>query len=256
MVLPVVMVLLLLALGGMLAGRRRVGAVTLAVALLALFGAGTPPLPQALLDALQRPYPLQLPPPAPWAARSAIVLLGAGTTLAADGATEPPLVAYGRIARARVLYAQCRAAGGDCKVLVTGGDPLHHGRSEAAVYGEQLQAMGVPAADLILEERSASTWQNAQFSRALIAAYRPGRLLIVTSGLHMRRALRYFGHFGLHPEPVRGDWLQARGGWLPSGWNLTLFEQAVPEYFGLLRYRLYNVMGWNAPPQPRLPMTP
>ncbi len=164
------------------------------------------------------------------------------------GQAEPPLYGYGRIARAAALYRLCHASGNDCKVLASGGDPLHNGHSEAAVYGDLLQALGVPPADLMLEQRSLSTWQNAQFSRPLLLAYQPQRVLLVSSGLHLRRSLRYFAHFGIRPEPVRGDLVRAVPSWLPQAWNAALFDAALHEYIGLVRYRVYNALGKNAPP--------
>ncbi|HET6431036.1 YdcF family protein [Dyella sp.] len=236
-------------------GRRRGAQALLLAALGVLLAIGTGPLPQTLLDALQSPYDSRVE--GPWAQRNAIVLLGAGTAVPPDAPLEPTVYAYGRIARAAALYRQCKAAAPDCKLLVTGGDPLHHGRSEAAVYADLLTRLGVPAADLMLEPRSLSTWQNAQFSRPLLLAYAPQRVLLVSSALHLRRALVYFAHFGIHPEPVRADLLRAAPSWLPVGWNVTVFDSAVHELLGLARYRIYNTLGWNALPvaSPAIPAT-
>lgn len=227
-------------------GCRRGCAVVLLLALAGMMAVGDGPLTGWMLDRLQGGYTMQ--PSAPWAARNVILLLGAGTVRDAEGQAEPPLYGYGRIARAAVLYRQCRASGNDCKVLASGGDPLHNRHSEAAVYGDLLLALGVPAADLMLEQHSLNTWQNAQFSRPLLLAYRPQRVLLVSSGLHLRRSLLYFAHFGIRPEPVRGDLVRAVPSWLPQSWNAALFDAALHEYIGLARYRMYNALGKNAPP--------
>lgn len=246
MSLTVLGILVLLAGGLAGLGRRRSSALVLVLTLAGVVAVGDGPLPGWMLDRLQGGYPMQ--PSAPWAARNVILLLGAGTVRDAAGQAEPPLYGYGRIARAAVLYRQCHASGNDCKVLASGGDPLHNGHSEAAVYGDLLLALGVPASDLILEQSSLSTWQNAQFSRPLLLAYEPQRVLLVSSGLHLRRSLLYFAHFGIRPEPVRGDLVRAVPSWLPLAWNAALFDAALHEYIGLVRYRVYNALGRNAPP--------
>jgi len=245
-------VLLLLALLLIWRGRRRGAMAVLLLALAGAWAVGCWPVPQWMLDGLQNRYADQAS--GTWAARNAIVVLGAGTTRDATGKAETPIYAFGRIAHALALYQQCHASGNDCKLLVSGGDPMRNGRSEASVYGDLLMAMGLPQADLIEEGRSHNTWQNAQFSRPLLQAYHPQRLLLVTSGMHMRRALLYFGHFGMQPEPVRGDLLRAQRGWLPTAWNAALFDLALHEYIGALQYRVYNLMGWNVPPQAPLDM--
>lgn len=247
-------VCLLVALLLVVRGHRRSGGAMIAIALAWLLAVGLWPLPQWLADRLQDAYPAQAQ--APWAARNAIVLLGAGTARVPGGGVETPSVAYGRVTRAAVLYGECHRAGGDCKVLVSGGDPLHHGQAEADVYAAVLRGLGVPAADLIVERRSNSTWQNAQFSRPLLEAYRPQRVLLVSSGIHLRRSVLYFAHFGLHPQPIRGDYLHALHAWLPMAANTALFDASVHEYLGIARYYVYNALGWNAPKMPPLETTP
>lgn len=247
---------ILLVLGLVLAwrGSRRTGVAVLLLALGTLWGVGYRPVPQRMLDGLQDGLSTQVS--GTWAPRNAIILLGAGTTRVPDGTVEPSFYAFGRIARAAAVYQQCHASGNDCKLLVSGGDAVHSGRAEALVYSDLLVGMGVPRSDLVLEPRSLSTWQNAQFSRPLLAAYHPQKLVLVTSGMHMPRALLYFGHFGMHPEPVRADLLRARKGWLPSSWNAMVFDLALHEYIGQLQFRIYNLTGKNPPPLPPLSLAP
>jgi uncharacterized SAM-binding protein YcdF (DUF218 family) len=235
-------------------GRRHLarGLVGLALLLLLLVACG--PVPRWLLSHLQDGYASTVS--GPWAPRNAIVLLGAGTTRASAGSPlEPPLFAYGRIVQAAALYRDCKASQQQCLVLVSGGDPQHHGTAEAVVYGAVLRRLGVPAGDLQLESRSLNTWQNAQFSRPLLLAYAPQRLLLVSSGIHLRRSLLYFAHFGLQPVPVRGDEINATSPSWPAAWNMALADAALHEYVGIARYYEYNALGWNAPPV-RTPLVP
>jgi uncharacterized SAM-binding protein YcdF (DUF218 family) len=223
---------------------RRTGASVLWLSVLLLLLAACGPLPRWLLSGLQAPYATRTA--ADWAQRNAIVLLGAGTERAGAD-LEPGLFAYGRISVAAELYRSCHTAERDCKVLISGGDPQKHGIAEAVVYGKELERLGVPASDQIIESKSLSTWQNAQFSRPLLDGYQPERAWLVSSGLHLRRSLIYFAHFGMHPEPVRGDFVAATLDAWPSAWNLALTDAALHEHVGIWRYDVYNVLGWNPP---------
>jgi uncharacterized SAM-binding protein YcdF (DUF218 family) len=242
-------VLALLLLMALVVRRHRRGlATSMAGASLLLFLAtACGLLPGWMLDDLQSSYPASFS--GPWAARNAIVLLGAGTTPARPGvALEPTLSGYGRIAQAAGLYRDCKGSGQRCVLLVSGGDAQHHGTPEAVVYAGVLHRLGVSAQDLLLETHSMNTWQNAQFSRPLLLALAPQRLLLVSSGIHLRRSLLYFAHFALRPTPVCGDELDATLSPWPLAWNMALADAAWHEYMGIARYDAYNAMGWNAPP--------
>jgi uncharacterized SAM-binding protein YcdF (DUF218 family) len=160
---------------------------------------------------------------------------------------EPSFFANGRLFSALSLYHDCRMAQADCKLLISGGDPQGHGATEAEVYRMALLRAGVPASDLMVEPRSLTTWQNAQFSKPLLEADGAQRVLLVTSGLHLRRSLLFFAHFGLHPQPVRGDYVKPDWSFYPVAWNFMVADAALHEYTGLARYHFYSAMGWNAP---------
>jgi len=245
------MSLIVLLLLGLLAylGRRRRPRLARALGLLALllvFAVGCGPVPGWLMRGLQRDYASA--PPFAWGSRNAIVLLGAGTFKdPAHGTLEPSFFADGRILAAVSQYQSCHATGGDCKVLASGGDAQGNGAPEAVVYRDALVHAGVPAADVLVEDRSLSTWNNAQYSKPMLAAYGPQRTVLVTSGLHMRRSLLYFAHFGIEPTPVRADLVEPLWTYYPLSWNFTVADAALHEYVGIARYHVYNALGLNAP---------
>lgn len=195
---------------------------------------------------LQAPYAAR--PNITWASRNAIVVLGAGNTLIfATGEITPPVTAGNRLIESYTLYRECKRTSNDCKLIVSGGDGSHVGKSEAAVYGDSLLRMGVNRDDLMLESRSMSTWQNAQFVQPMLKAYAPQRVVLVTSAMHMRRAQKAFEHFGIDALPVRGDYVGLWYSWLPNSQSLALTDRCLHEYAGLLVYDIYNAMGWNPP---------
>lgn len=222
---------------------KRTGRAVLVLAAVLFWVEGCGWLPARLLDGLQAPYARR--PAITWAPRNAIVLLGAGTVRPPGGSVEPALFANDRINEALALYRDCKASGNDCKLEVSGGDAVHTGKSEATVYAVMLERLGVPAADLLLESHSMNTWQNAELSAPLLRAYGAQRVLLVSSAMHLHRASLYFRHFGVSFTPMRADWLTVHTGWWPSSRAFAMTDLALHEYYGILRYHLYNAMGWN-----------
>jgi uncharacterized SAM-binding protein YcdF (DUF218 family) len=241
-VLFTVLGLLMLALALILLKKSRTGLACLAGGILLLWLATSSLLGSWLLRPLQGPY---LPARGPvWGRRNAILVLGGGN-LAFQGEVMPTLVGNGRILEAARLYRECRAQGLACKVVVSGGDPGRIGTTEAAAYGERLIALGVAGEDLIRENRSRNTFQNAQFSAPLLKAGGYDQVVLVTSGFHLTRSLLYLSHFGIQAQPVAGDLILPLGSWVPSGYNLAMADMALNEYWGRFQYRFYNWTGRN-----------
>jgi len=184
---------------------------------------------------------------AAWGAHNAIVLLGAGSELTKDG-PELSVFSYGRLVKAFDLYRSCKAQAADCRIVSSGGDTHRYGKSEAELYTTQLERLGAVPADLIAEKRSMNTWQNAQFTAAILAGQKPDRVVLVTSGLHLQRSELYFAHFGLQPVAVRADYARAPMSVLPNAYNFFLTDLALHEYMGVLRYYIYNLLGLNVRP--------
>jgi uncharacterized SAM-binding protein YcdF (DUF218 family) len=191
-----------------------------------------------------------------WTPNSVIVVLGMGMQkLPHEGGIEPQSLAYSRILRAVQLYDRCAANTNGCKVLISGGDPAGLGNTEAELYGSLLEEAGVPRSALVEEKASRNTWENAKFSARLLNATPHGRLVLVTSGLHMRRSLLYFAHFGLAPMPARSDYTAPFSSWWPNSYNLLISDLAAVEWLGIARYHAYNALGRNEPPIRQQPDT-
>jgi len=77
------------------------------------------------------------------------------------------------------------------RIVITGG-PSHGGHTEAAAGGRYAQALGVPESALVLEGRSTSTEENADFAAKLL----PGaKVLVVSDPYHVFRCRRVFGRY-------------------------------------------------------------
>ena len=90
-------------------------------------------------------------------------------------------------------------------VLSGGSDPDLGTLSEAEAMRVFLHDLGVPDSAVVLETRSRNTHQNAVFSAELLRARGVHKVLLVTSALHMRRAMREFEGQGLTAIPATTD---------------------------------------------------
>lgn len=241
MILGVLLLTVVVATILVISGFKRSGRVLYVISAVAFLLAGTGIPANLLLGRLQDGLAARVDD---WGTSNAIVLLGAGSAMT-DAGPELASFSYGRLAKAFELYRSCKSRAQDCRIISSGGDPDGHGKSEAELYAEALERLGAARADLIVEGRSLNTWQNAQFTAGITAGQQPDRVVLVTSGLHVRRSLLYFSHFGIRASGVRGDYARARLSVLPRAYNILLADLAIHEYLGVLRYRIYNGLGWN-----------
>jgi len=91
-----------------------------------------------------------------------------------------------------------RARGGGHLLLSGGGSSATP--SEAAVMADMARAAGVPDAGIVVEDRSRNTFENAAYCGRIMRQRGWQRILIVTDGFHLRRALYVFRRLGLDVE--------------------------------------------------------
>ncbi|MEW2413730.1 YdcF family protein [Streptomyces sp. NPDC046866] len=115
-----------------------------------------------------------------------VVVLGSGLI---GGERVPPLLAS-RLAKGRQIQDVQAARGGRVPLLLaSGGRGSDEKLSEAQAMADWLIASGVPREQIVLEDRSRTTRENLEFSRALMEAADPDyRCVIVTNNFHAFRA--------------------------------------------------------------------
>ena len=108
--------------------------------------------------------------------------------------------------------------------------------SEASVVRELLLSLGVPATDIIIEEKSRTTRENFLFTDALLRQLGlEGPLALVTSATHMPRAMRNANMLKTDVAPYPTDW-RSMGlklhplPWLPNAQALSESEVALKEW--------------------------
>ena len=211
---------------------RRGAAATALLGLVWLWVWSMPVASLWLRGALEHRYPplaLQGVPSA-----QAIVVLGGGMSPPGAGRPWPDLsAAADRVWHAARLYHAGKAP----IVVMSGGADLALGPvSEAQSMRDFINDLGVPRAAVLLESGSRNSRENAQFVAVLLKQRQIDRVLLVTSALHMRRALAHFRAEGLAVVPVATDHspLTAPGaaGWLPDAGALEGSSRAFKELMG------------------------
>lgn len=222
---------------------RRAGTFLIIGTVLLALLVGNGLIPSALLKNLQVQAPLN---DFDWKPRNTIILLGGGlVSWAMTHHVGSTLFGYSRLHEAARLYFDCKKKSENCIVLASGGDPQKLGISEAEVMKRELLDIGIPESNIILEQKSNNTYQNAQFSSVILRSQKNDTLVLVSSGGHMRRSLLYFSHFGVNAVAAPSDQLNAQSSWLPLSYNFLLADLALHEYVGIIRFHLYNYLGWN-----------
>ena len=109
-----------------------------------------------------------------------IIVLGAGT----DGKNPNPVFRE-RLNHAITLYRE----GYSKTILLTGGYSPGNERSDAAIAELWLEAQGIPAGAILLEERSTITQENLRFSKEIMDFHDLSTAILVSDPLHMKRSM-------------------------------------------------------------------
>jgi uncharacterized SAM-binding protein YcdF (DUF218 family) len=159
----------------------------------------------------------------------------------------------------RVLHGARLYLAGRAPLLVLSGGRITWGqgqtRSEAADMAELAEALGVPTRAMVIEPDSLNTFENAAKTKVLLADRGIQRILLVTSAMHMPRALAIFKKQGFEVIPAPTDFhvvkdplnleTSTRQGrilsLMPQTENLHYLTRALKEYLGL---GIYWLKGW------------
>jgi len=118
------------------------------------------------------------------------------------------------------------------------------GPSVAEAMSGVARTLDVPASALAVETRSRNTYENFTFSLPLLRAH-ADHLWLVTTAMHMPRAMGVASHLGLHPVPApcffQADTPAPWETWLPTVLGPPLFEAAMHEVIGR---EVYRWRGW------------
>jgi uncharacterized SAM-binding protein YcdF (DUF218 family) len=242
-------VVLLLLVGAVTAHRReRLSRASLLLAIAVLMACGNGWVVGTLMRNLEtRHLPRE---PVPHA--DAILVLSGGVL----GRTPPRPTIEVADAGDRLLYGAALFKQGKAPRIICTGNVATGGlapRPAAEDMAELLTLLGIPTGAIVTETRSENTHDHAVTVCPMLTAGGASRVLLVTSALHMPRAMGVFRagcpqvEFIAAPTDFRAPyerpmpWYRRAANLLPTPRSLLDFSDVAHEYLGLAYYRL---RGW------------
>ncbi len=209
------------------------------VAVLVFFWATSGFLPDTLLSFLQTHSRLEK---TTWAKTNAVIVLCAGNVVwDAEGILVPRNVVMSRLHEGLRQYLRCKKTAQVCALILSGGRPKDASAlslSEAQVLKKSFIEVGVSAEDIITEDQSHDTEDNASMTADILKSRAFESLVLVTSGSHLKRANEWFLHSGLRADLAPADHLQVRFNNSLTAYNLELADVALHELLGLVEVRI------------------
>lgn len=95
-------------------------------------------------------------------------------------------------------------------ILVSGGKVFQDSGTEAVLAKRYLLRLGVQESQIIVEDRSQNTTENAAFSTKLLKARGLSHPILVTSAFHLPRAVLNYEKRGVEVTPYPADYLASR----------------------------------------------
>jgi uncharacterized SAM-binding protein YcdF (DUF218 family) len=157
----------------------------------------------------------------------------------------------------RVLYAALLYRQGAAPLMLLCGGDIPWMDTSVHSPAEDMQTllleMGIPKETMLLETKSQNTSENASNCSGLLKERGINEAILVTSAVHMPRAMRMFTDQGLQLTAAPADYSITDNGWdqlwqkpdenfltnlMPSASALGQTTNAIKEYIGMLWYRL------------------
>jgi uncharacterized SAM-binding protein YcdF (DUF218 family) len=197
-------------------------------------------LPQYLLKTLESKYPpvsnkaLQALPQGAY-----ILVLGSGHTYDTSLTPVEQLsgMALSRLVQGVRIYKLLPGS----KMIGSGYSSDPNSPAQALVLRGAGISLGVPDSNFLVQSSPSNTREEAMSYRKLFGTQHP--LVLVTSAIHMPRAVYYFQSQGLHPLPAPANYMvkpnpvKPSKKWIPSINNLNFLNAALREWAGILEFK-------------------
>ena len=163
----------------------------------------TPAAANMLVSLQERRTPL--PPSCATPVPNVIVLLSGGMRRDAADARDFGVLNISSLQRTLAAATLAKTLPAP-ELVITGGARIggETDVAQSSVMADVAENLGVPASSIRAELASTTTWENATAVRALEPSL-PARIWLVTSALHMPRALLAFRAAGFEPCAYPGD---------------------------------------------------
>ena len=220
---------------------RRLGRALSTASALALLLMAFGPLGALLASPLEARFP---PPPDDMPAPDGVIVLGGAIDERLSASRNRPTVvdAADRLTAPIALKRKYPSA----RLVFTGGSAALGGSAytEADAVQRFWRELGLDQGDVLYERRSRNTYENAVFTRDLLLPKPGERWLLVTSAIHMPRAMGVFRHAGFEVIAYPVDYRTGGESVLEfprfATKALGLVEFAAHEWAGLVAHRLFG----------------
>jgi uncharacterized SAM-binding protein YcdF (DUF218 family) len=116
---------------------------------------------------------------------------------------------------------------------------------ESIIMLKVLEQTGIPSSDVVMENDSRNTYENAAYSAKLMQEkYPAGRFLLITSMFHMRRSIACFNKTGINydvfPVDPRANYhpYTPESSIIPNAGVFLLWDALIHEWVGMITYKL------------------
>lgn len=172
------------------------------------------------------------------------ILLG-GSLRTYDQQYERPIYSQSvdRLLQTIALYKSGKVK----KILLSGGSgsPTRPDERESEIILKVLEQTGIPKEDILVENVSRNTYENAVQSALILKNKFPGgKFLLITSAFHMRRSIACFNKAGLkttmYPVDPRAhnNIYTPENALFPHAGALLIWDAMVHEWIGLISYKI------------------
>jgi uncharacterized SAM-binding protein YcdF (DUF218 family) len=136
------------------------------------------------------------------------------------------------------------------KILLSSGSGslVYRDMLEASLLKKYMISIGIPDSVVLVDSLSDNTFQNAKFSKKILDEKFPkGKFLLITSSIHMKRALACFEKAGVKVTPYCTNRLTGKQSYdlshilVPNIGAISTWDGLIHEVFG---YVMYFVMGY------------
>ena len=127
-------------------------------------------------------------------------------------------------------------------------NPRTPGPTCAEAMRDFLVDQGVAESDLLIEDQSRTTYENAVNTAKLLKARGIERVILVTDAVHMRRAHACFVAQGVDVLPSGCDYQATRFDWsvftfIPRPGAARDVQRVAHEWIGIVWYRMHGRIG-------------
>ncbi len=136
------------------------------------------------------------------------------------------------------------------KILITGGSAnlIYKNVKEADLMNSFLRNIKIPSSDILIDTLAENTHQNAVYSKKILDKY-PNlkKILLITSSVHMRRAMGCFEKEGIRVTPYPTNLVNSDSPWnleylfIPQASNFLIWDGTIHEMVGFM---VYKIMGY------------